>query len=86
MKLTIFVAFASLTLAGCAGMDAAECRAADWHGIGFRDGLTGMQKMDFVYDHQCGRHGARLDQVAYVKGWQEGLWEFDRRKAHGGEE
>ena len=86
MKLPISLAFASLTLAGCAGMDAAECRGADWHEVGFRDGLTGLQKMDFVYDHQCGRHGARLDVVAYARGWQEGVWEFEGRKAHGGEE
>jgi hypothetical protein len=86
MKVILSVAFASLTLAGCAGMDAAECRSAVWHEIGFRDGLAGLQKMDFVYDHQCGRHGAKLDQVAYVKGWQEGLWEFETRKIHGGEE
>jgi hypothetical protein len=86
MRLSILLAFASLTLAGCAGMDAAECRGADWHEVGYRDGLIGLQKMDFVYDQQCGRHGAKLDQVAYVKGWQEGVWEFDARKSHGGEE
>ena len=63
-----------------------ECRAADWYQIGFRDGLTGMQRMDAAYETQCGKQGLRPDVAAYARGWQEGLWEFDSRKAHGGEE
>ncbi len=42
--------------------------------------------VDLVYDDQCARHGAKLDQLAYAKGWQEGWWEFEARKIHGGEE
>lgn len=80
------LAFTCLTLAGCAPMDAAECRGANWYDVGFRDGLSGMQRMDAAYDDQCGRHGAKADLVAYVKGWQEGLWESEQRRAHGGEE
>jgi hypothetical protein len=45
-----------------------------------------MQRMDVAYDEQCGKQGAKPDVLAYAKGWQEGLWEFDARKAHGGEE
>jgi len=26
----------------------------------------------------------QLDTARYVQGWQEGTYEFDRRKAHGG--
>lgn len=86
MRLLPALAFITLTLTGCAGMDASQCRDANWYDIGFRDGLSGMQRMDVAYDRQCGGHGARLDVLAYAKGWQEGLWEFDSRKAHGGEE
>jgi hypothetical protein len=79
---TLFVlAFASLTLAGCAGMGATECRNANWHDIGFRDGIFGVQRLDNVYATQC---GAEPDRVAYAKGWQEGVWESDQRRAHGG--
>jgi len=83
---TLFLAFTSLTLAACAAMDAEQCRIANWYDIGFRDGLSGMQRMDVAYDDQCSRQGAKLDVMAYAKGWQEGVWEFDARKAHGGEE
>jgi len=85
MKIAL-VAFTCLTLTGCVTMDASECRSANWYDIGFRDGLFGMQRMDVAYEAQCGKHGATADLVAYAKGWQEGLWEFDARKAHGGEE
>ena len=76
----------TLTLTACAGMDAAQCRSANWYEVGFRDGLIGMQRMDTAYDYQCGQHGAKADVVAYAKGWQEGLWESEQRRAHGGEE
>lgn len=76
----------ALLLSGCAAMTESECRAADWYQIGFRDGLTGMQRMDAAYETQCGKQGLRPDVAAYARGWQEGLWEFDSRKAHGGEE
>jgi len=65
-------------------MDANACRGANWYDLGFRDGLYGMQRMDFVYAEQCGKHGANLDVGAYAKGWQEGVWELDSRRKHGG--
>ena len=87
MKLrTLLLAFTSLTLAACATMDAEQCRSANWYDIGFRDGLFGIQRMDVAYDEQCSKQGATLDTVAYAKGWQEGLWESEQRRAHGGEE
>jgi len=84
MRLPLALAFIGLTLGGCVGMDAAQCRGANWYELGFRDGLYGMQRMDIVYDEQCGKHGAKPDTAAYAKGWQEGLWEYDARKIHGG--
>ena len=86
MKPILFVAFAGLALAGCATMDAGECRSADWYQVGYRDGLFGMQRMDEAYTHQCSQHGASPDRVQYAKGWQEGWWELEARRAHGGEE
>jgi Protein of unknown function (DUF2799) len=65
-------------------MDASECRSANWYEIGFRDGIYGMQRMDFVYADQCGKHGAQPDVAAYAKGWQEGVWELDSRRKNGG--
>jgi hypothetical protein len=84
MKTPLLLAFASLTTAGCAGMDAGECRSASWYDLGFRDGIFGIQRQDDVYAMQCGRHGAEPDRARYAQGWREGVWEFDQRKAHGG--
>jgi hypothetical protein len=81
---SLILAFTCLTLTGCAGMSAAECSGANWYDLGFRDGLYGMQRMDIVYDDQCGKHSAKLDNAAYAKGWQEGKWEYDSRKRQGG--
>ncbi len=86
MKIPLLLAFASLTLAGCAGMDAGECRSANWYDLGFRDAIFGMQRQDDVHSMQCGRHGAELDRARYVQGWREGVWEFDHRKGHSGVE
>ena len=84
MKLPLTLAFTCLTLAGCVSMGAAECSGANWYDLGFRDGLYGMQRMDIVYDDQCGKHGSKPDTAAYAKGWQEGKWEYDSRKRMGG--
>jgi len=84
MKTPLLLAFASLTMAGCAGMDAGECRSANWYDLGFRDAIFGMQRMDEVYASQCSTHGAEPDRVRYAQGWHEGVYEFDQRKAHGG--
>ena len=86
MRLALVFAVASLTSAGCVSMDAESCRTANWYDLGFRDGLAGMQRMDVAYSEQCNKQGAKPDVLAYAKGWQEGVWEFDARKAHGGEE
>jgi hypothetical protein len=75
---------AATLLSGCATMDAGECRGANWYDLGFRDGLYGLQRMDVVYDEQCGKHGVKLDAGAYAKGWQEGRWENESRRRRGG--
>lgn len=69
-----------LTLTGCASMDAAECRSANWFDIGFRDGLAGLQwTSDVVYENQCSKYGVTLDVAEYRNGWQDGKWEYEKR-------
>ena len=48
--------------------------------------LVSLQRQDDVYQTLCSRSGAQLDGARYVQGWQEGKYEFDRRKVHGGSE
>ena len=80
MKLAALVAVVSLT--ACASLDASQCRNP--YDVGFRDALFGMQRQDDVYQPLCSRNGVQLDAARYIQGWQEGKYEFDRRKAHGG--
>ena len=87
MKLRFLLAFTGLTLAGCAGMSSSECSSADWYQVGLRDGLFGLQRRDEAYATQCSQQAAKApDRVLYAKGWQEGWWELEARRAHGGEE
>lgn len=68
-----------LLLAGCAGMDAAECRTADWRAIGYEDGVQGRGAEFFATRRKdCAEHGvvARFD--AYTVGRNDGLAQFCR--------
>jgi hypothetical protein len=78
-RTSLALAAAGALAAACAAMDSAECRAADWYEIGFRDALYGLQRQDNVYVHQCQVQGAAVDVARYAQGWQEGKYEFDTR-------
>jgi hypothetical protein len=80
MRFVSLLAVVSLT--ACASLDASQCRNP--YEVGFRDAIFGMQRQDDVYQTLCTRNGAQLDSARYVQGWQEGKYEFDRRKVHGG--
>ena len=80
MKLCALLAVAFLT--GCATVDASQCAGA--YDLGFRDAIFGLQRQDGLYEPLCSRQGSRLDVAAYAKGWQEGLYEYESRKIHGG--
>ena len=74
----------ALMLAGCAGMEAAECRSARWYDLGFRDGLFGIQPQGDLYAMQCKPHGGAVDMPRYAEGWRHGKWELDARRASSG--
>jgi hypothetical protein len=76
MRFVVVVAL----LAGCASVDAEDCRRANWYDLGFRDAIFGLQRQDDLYTLQCERHGAKVDVARYVQGWVEGTYEADRRK------
>ncbi|HYR33523.1 MAG TPA: hypothetical protein VEQ87_04455 [Burkholderiales bacterium] len=77
-RLTVTVAI----LTGCATIDANECQKA--YDVGFRDAIFGLQRQDPIYAPLCSAKGTQLDLAAYSQGWQEGYYEYERRKAHGG--
>ncbi len=68
---------ALIGLAGCAGMDKPACVAADWHTIGYNDGVQG-RALDALERHtdDCARHGAPPRLEAYMTGRQSGLVVF----------
>ena len=82
MKALLVIAIAVATLTGCATLDASQCQSA--YDTGFRDAIFGLQRQDSIYAPVCSRNGVQLDSAGYARGWQEGKYEFDRRKAHGG--
>ena len=63
-------------------MNEAECRSADWHGLGWRDGLAGLRPYIHQYEHACAASKVQVAEKEYLAGWQEGKWEYDRR-VHG---
>ena len=86
MRYPFLVAVSSLTFAGCAGMDAGECRGANWYDLGFRDAIFGIQRQDDLYTAQCDRHGVRVDRPRYAEGWRDGDYEAQRRRNQSGVE
>ncbi|HYL90209.1 MAG TPA: hypothetical protein VEU32_15765 [Burkholderiales bacterium] len=76
----IVLTVASLT--GCATITAAECQNP--YDVAFRDAIFGLAPQDAIYAPICSQNGLPLDSGRYAEGWQEGKYEFDRRKAHGG--
>ena len=74
-----FWLLAAVVLSGCAGLDAAGCRQADWYDLGFRDAIFGLQPQDNVYVSQCQPSGAKVDVARYAQGWREGRYEADAR-------
>lgn len=66
-------------LAGCAGMDAQECKDTDWAYLGQLDAMDG--KLDIgtrVKRHfrTCKDQGVQMDARAYQQGWVRGLRDF----------
>ena len=60
-------------------MDAAECRTADWHAIGFEDGVQGRSPAYFgTRRKDCAEHGIAASFDAYTVGRAEGLAQFCR--------
>lgn len=66
-----------LALGGCAGMDAGECRVADWRAIGYEDGAKGRGPAYFGERRKdCADHGIAANFGAWSAGRAQGLAEF----------
>ncbi len=67
----------ALGFSGCATMNEKECLLADWHTIGYEDGVRGVSA-DVIGKHRkaCADHGVAPDRNAYMAGRSEGLKQF----------
>jgi len=66
-----------VALGACSGMDAAECRTADWRAIGYEDGAEGRSPQYFGERRKaCSEYGVVANFDAYSAGRGEGLGHF----------
>jgi hypothetical protein len=64
-----------LLMSGCAtGLSKEECQMADWHTIGYEDGVQGFpQSRISTHRKACAEHGVALRLKAYRGGWDAGI-------------
>ncbi|HEY5897844.1 MAG TPA: DUF2799 domain-containing protein [Burkholderiales bacterium] len=64
-------------LGGCASLDEAECRNADWYAIGLEDGARG-RPVERLGDHRraCAKYSVAPDSPRYLAGRDQGLKSF----------
>ena len=80
MKLHSLILWAGLiTLAGCATLNEQECRTANWHDLGVKDGSNG-QPASRIETHRkaCADYGIRPHERQYLDGRNKGLQEYCR--------
>ena len=64
-------------LQGCATLDKDECMLADWHLIGYQDGVAGKSATQVgEYREDCAKHAVVPDLDAYRAGRTEGLQQY----------
>ena len=73
------VVLVGLFISGCETMSADECKSANWHDVGMRDGLGG-QPLTLLNERakDCAKVGTRVDNTAYLAGRERGLFSFCR--------
>jgi len=76
---------ALLVLTGCATLTDNECRASpeDWLALGEYDSVMGDQPWIEAYAEVCRLYRVAVREEDYLKGWEIGHAEFDRRVQYG---
>ncbi len=77
VKVMLAVAFSVVFLSSCATLSKNECLHADWHLIGYEDGMKGHSH-ERIGDHRraCADYGVAPDLNSYTQGYDEGLVAF----------
>ncbi len=64
-------------LSGCASISEEACRAGDWDGVGFRDGVEGRLPSYFLnHARACNEIGIAPNKSVWEKGYAEGLTRY----------
>jgi hypothetical protein len=81
MGRTIVVVFSLLVSSGCALLTETDCRAdaAGWQWRGAYDAVQGDQPWIEACAKHCDAYGTTVDNESYLKGWEIGHAEFERR-------
>lgn len=73
--LTVLMSLSLLT--GCATLNEKECRSADWHQLGIKDGLQGEPASRLEkHKEACTRHGIQPNEARYLTGREVGLAQY----------
>lgn len=76
------LALPAVVLAGCASLTEAQCNGSpsEWTALGAYDAVQGDQPWIEAYARVCERrYGATVKHDDYMKGWDAGHAEFNRR-------
>lgn len=74
---SMLVLLGTISLSGCASMNADECANSDWTAVGYEDGSRGYTSERFGNHRKaCAKHGITADFQAYQQGRADGLVEF----------
>lgn len=72
---TLLTCFALLT--GCSTLSENECRSANWHRLGAKDGQQGeLASLLDEHKESCARYGIRPDENQYLAGREAGLRQY----------
>ena len=80
MRIHLIIIAALLALAGCGGgasVSQNQCIASDWHTLGYRDAINGVNSSQLLaHQDACVQHGIIPDREGYMLGWREGIREY----------
>ncbi len=72
------IVFLAALVSGCAsGLSRDECQTADWHLIGYEDGVRGLQESQISkHRKSCAKHNVVMNLDDYRRGREEGIESF----------
>lgn len=71
------VAAAVVLLGGCATLSEEECKTADWHRLGYKDGAAGHSDSRLAeHAEACTKTGIRPNAQQWRSGWDQGVMTY----------